>query len=109
MHVRGLSEVFIADWQRSATDEYVAACCSSRAPTACGATELSDYHDPVVTLEIGRQTVFYVLHHHYEIPGDWKFVLKRIDFQLVDVEAYRDDRISPPEGSARVRLESKTQ
>ena len=108
VHVRGLSEVFIADSEHTAPEEFVTALQIPRTHGLWG-DRLTDCHDPVITLEIGRQTVFHVLHHYYDVPADWKFVLRRIDFRVVDLDAYHDDRVTPPEGSARVRLVSKTQ
>jgi A-factor biosynthesis hotdog domain len=108
VHVRGLSEVFIADSERTGPQEFVTALQIPRTHELWG-DRLTDCHDPVITLEIGRQTVFHVLHHYYEVPRDWKFVLRRIDFRVLDLDAYRDDRVVPPEGTARVRLVSKTQ
>jgi A-factor biosynthesis hotdog domain len=102
VHLRGLSEVFIADVAQTSEDEFHASCQLPRSHCLWG-DRSHCYHDPVVTLEVGRQTVFFVLHHFHAIPTDWKFVLKRIDFQLADLEAYRDNRVTPPEGVARVR------
>jgi hypothetical protein len=108
VHVWALSEVFIADSERLSDDEYV---CSFQLPrTHClWGDRRYDYHDPVVTLEIGRQTVFLVLHHYCEVPADWKFVLRRIDFGVVDLEAYADDRTAPPTGVSRVVMSNRVE
>ncbi len=106
VHVRALSEIFIADSVRESDDWFASALQLPRTHGLWGDRE-TDFHDPVITLEIGRQSVFLVLHHFLEVPRDWKFVLRRVDFRVVDLEAYRDDRVTPPEGVARVHLLSK--
>lgn len=102
VHVRALSEIFIADSVRESEDWFVTAFQLPRTHGLWGDRRTA-HHDPVVTLEIGRQTVFLVLHHYLEVPREWKFVLRRVDFRVVDIEAYRDDNVTPPEGFARVR------
>jgi hypothetical protein len=108
VHVRALSEIFIADSVRESDDWYLTAMQLPRTHGLWG-DRLTDYHDPVVTLEVGRQTVFLVLHHYQEVPREWKFVLRRVDFRVVDIEAYRDDRATPPEGFSRVHQVARTQ
>jgi hypothetical protein len=106
VHVRGLSEIFVTDHRRLDDDAFVTGVqvprshqvwCDRRVPV----------HDPVITLEIGRQTVFLVVHHHLGVPQGWKFVLNQIDFHVLDLDAYRDDRRVPPEGVAYVRLQHR--
>jgi hypothetical protein len=108
VHVRSLSEIFIADSVRESDDWFVTSVQLPRTHGLWGDRRTA-YHDPVVTLEVGRQTVFLVLHHYLEVPHEWKFVLRRVDFRVVDIEAYRDDRVTPPEGVARVHQVSKRQ
>lgn len=102
VHVRALSEIFIADSVRESEDWFVTAFQLPRTHGLWG-DRRTEYHDPVVTLEVGRQTVFLVLHHYLEVPREWKFVLRRVDFRVVDLEAYRDDGVAPPEGFSRVQ------
>lgn len=103
VHVRGLSEVFVTDHRQLSDDVFVSALQITRSHHLWSDRQ-TPYHDPVITLEIGRQTVFLVVHHYLGIPPNWKFVLNRIDFRVTDLEAYRDDRRVPPEGAARVRV-----
>ncbi|HEX7278315.1 MAG TPA: AfsA-related hotdog domain-containing protein [Solirubrobacterales bacterium] len=103
VHVRALSEVFIADHRQLDPESYATALQITRSHQLWG-DRLVPFHDPVITLEVGRQSVFLVVHNYLEIPGNWKFVLNRIDFRVTDLEAYRDDYRVPPEGTARVRL-----
>jgi A-factor biosynthesis hotdog domain len=106
VHVRAFSEVFVGDHLDLGDGEYAAMLQITRSHQLWG-DRRSPFHDPVVTLEVGRQTVFLVVHHYLGIPAGWKFVLNRIDFDVVDLEAYRDDRRLPPEGIATVRLLSR--
>jgi hypothetical protein len=108
VHVRALSEIFISDSARDGADSFVAGVQLPRTHGTWG-DRLGDHHDPVVTLEVGRQAVFLDLHHYYEVPTDWKFVLRRVDFRVVDLEAFRDDRVHPPEGFIATRLLHKTE
>jgi hypothetical protein len=103
VHVRALSELFISDSAPAGADSFVAGVQLPRTHGTWG-DRLADYHDPVVTLEVGRQAVFLDLHHYYEVPTNWKFVLRRVDFRVVDLEAFRDDRVHPPEGHIATRL-----
>lgn len=103
VHVRALSEVFVTDHRQLSDDVFVTGLQITRSHQLWGDRSTA-FHDPVITLEIGRQTVFLVVHHYLEIPTNWKFILNRIDFRVEDLEAYRDDRRVPPLGAARVRL-----
>ena len=107
VHVRALSEIFLSDSARVGRDAYVAAFQLPRTHGLWGDRQ-PGHHDPVVSLEVGRQAVFLTLHHHCEVPANWKFVLRRVDFRVVDIEAYADDGVRPPEGVANVRLVSRT-
>jgi len=108
VHVRALSEIFISDSARDGENSFVAGVQLPRTHGTWG-DRLGDHHDPVVTLEVGRQAVFLDLHHYYEVPTNWKFVLRRVDFRVVDLEAFRDDGVNPPEGYIATRLLGKTE
>jgi hypothetical protein len=108
VHVRALSEIFLSDAARDGADAFVAGFQLPRTHGLWG-DRGGRHHDPVISLEVARQTVFLTLHHFYQVPGNWKFILRRVDFRVEDVEAYADDGVHPPEGLARVRLVSKTE
>lgn len=103
VHVHAISEVFATDAAKVGEDEWVVAAQLPRAHELWN-DRLFPYHDPLVTLEVGRQTVFLIIHRHYEVPVDYKFVMRRFEFQVTDLEAYRDNEHSPPEGYCRGHL-----
>lgn len=108
VHVRALSEIFVSDSVRDGEHSFVAGVQLPRTHGTWG-DRGGRHHDPVVTLEVGRQAVFLDLHHYYEVPTNWKFVLRRVDFRVVDIEAFRDDLVHPPEGHIRTRLLERTE
>lgn len=63
VHVRALSEVFISDSARDGEDSFVAGVQLPRTHGTWGDRGTA-YHDPVITLEVGRQAVFLDLHHY---------------------------------------------
>ena len=108
VHVRALSEIFLSDSAQAGEHSFVAAVQLPRTHgTWCDRG--GRYHDPVITLEVARQAVFLDLHHYCEVPTNWKFVLRRVDFRVADIEAFRDDLVHPPEGWITTRLLDRTE
>lgn len=48
-----------------------------------------------------------MLQRYYAVGPDWQFVSKRIDFSVVNLEAFTDTERAPPEGILRLRVSGK--
>lgn len=102
-HVRALAEVFVADSLRVADDEFQVAVQLPRS-SRLWSDHRNAGHDPLVCVEVSRQAAFLVAHHHFGVPGSAKFVLQHIDFQVLDLGAFADDGIAPPEGVITLKV-----
>lgn len=106
VHVRAVSEIFITDSEQVGPDEFVLATQLPRAHVQWS-DRLSDHHDPLVTVEIGRQAAFLVAHQYYGVPTSSPCLLHRVDLTIDDLAAFADDGIRPPEGTIRVTVHGK--
>lgn len=106
VHVHAISEVFATDAAKVGDDEWLVAAQLPR-PHRLWADRQYPYHDPLVSLEVGRQAVFLIIHRHYDVPVDYKFVMTRFEFRVEDLEAYRDNEFSAPESYCRGHLLNK--
>lgn len=106
VHVRAISEIFITDSEQVGEDEFVLATQLPRAHMQWS-DRLTDHHDPLVTVEIGRQAAFLVAHRYYGVPTGSPCLLHRVDLTIDDLDAFADDRSAPPEGTIRVRVHDK--
>jgi hypothetical protein len=103
VHVRALSEVFLTDSAQTGPDTYVLAAQLPRAHTLWSDRQLA-HHDPVVTVEVGRQSAFLIAHQYCGVPVGTKVYLEWLRFQVKDLKAYHDDGVAPPEGIVHARL-----
>jgi 2-oxo-3-(phosphooxy)propyl 3-oxoalkanoate synthase len=106
VHRRALAEVLIADTVQVAEDEFLLGTQLPRAHTLWSDRRYP-YHDPLITVEVCRQACIATLHRYYNVPPEWQFLSKRIDFRVVNLDAYADDEASPPEGILRARILNK--
>ncbi len=106
VHVRAISEIFITDSEQVGPDEFLLATQLPRAHVQWS-DRLSDHHDPLVTVEIGRQAAFLVAHQYYGVPTSSPCLLHRVDLTIDDLAAFADDGVRPPEGTIRVTVHSK--
>jgi A-factor biosynthesis hotdog domain len=97
VHVWALSEIFVTDAVQSGDEAFSAAFQLPRSHTLW-ADRSPSHHDPLVILEVGRQAVFLLLHRFHDVPVGWKFILRRADFRVIDLNAFLDDHLRPPEG-----------
>jgi hypothetical protein len=102
-HRRGLSEVFVADTERTSGSEFVAAIQTPRAHALWHDHE-HDFHDPLVVVEACRQAVFVGLHRYHDVPVGTPGSLQRFEFAVEDIDAYRDDHRCPLEGTTYIKL-----
>jgi A-factor biosynthesis hotdog domain len=102
-HRRALGEVFVTDSVQTADDEFLLAVQIPRAHSLWF-DRLAPYHDPLSTAEAARQAAFVVVHRHVGLPHGLPFSLRRFEFHVEDLDAYRDDARSPLEGILRFRL-----
>lgn len=103
VHVRALSEVFITDSVRTGPDRYLLGVQLPRSHSMWSDRLLAD-HDPLVSVEVGRQAAFLIAHRYGGVPVGTKMFLERLDFRVRDLSAYQDNRLSPPEGVVRAEL-----
>ena len=106
VHRRALAEVLIADTVQVADDEFLLGTQLPRAHTLWSDRRYP-YHDPLITVEISRQACIAALQRYYGVGPDWQFVSKRIDFHVVDLEAFTDNDAWPPEGILRACFSNK--
>lgn len=103
VHVRALSEVFVTDSVQTGPDRFVLGAQLPRAHSTWSDRLLAD-HDPLVSVEVGRQAAFLIAHRYCGVPVGTKMFLERLDFRVRDLSAYTDNRLSPPEGVVRAEL-----
>ncbi len=108
VHRTALAEVLIADSVQVADDEFLLGTQLPRAHILWSDRSYP-YHDPLITVEVCRQACIATLQRYYDVGPDWQFVSKRIDFHVVNLEAYADDEASPPEGILRTRISNKSE
>jgi hypothetical protein len=108
VHRKALAEVLIADTVQVDDDEFLVGTQLPRAHTLWSDRRYS-YHDPLITVEICRQACLALPQRYYDVGGDWQFISKRIDFSVVNLYAFTDTELAPPEGVLRARFSNKRQ
>jgi hypothetical protein len=106
VHRTALAEVLIADTLRVADDEFLIGTQLPRAHSLWSDRQHS-HHDPLITVEICRQACLAIPQRYYNVGPDWQFVSKHIDFAVLDLDAFLDSEISPPEGILRARFSNR--
>lgn len=106
VHVRAISEIFITDSEQVGADEFLLATQLPRAHVQWS-DRLTGHHDPLMTVEIGRQAAFLVAHKYYDVPTSSPCLLHRVDLTIDDLDAFADDGVAPPEGMIRVVVQDK--
>jgi hypothetical protein len=106
VHRRALAEVWVADTAQVGVDEFLVATQLPRAHTLWS-DRGTVYHDPLFTIEIGRQACLALSHLYYRVPLDWQFISRTINLRVLELAAYVDDQASPPEAVLRVRFTGK--
>lgn len=105
-HRRALAEVLVADSTQVGEDEFLLAIQLPRGHSTWS-DRRSPFHDPFVTVEAGRQGGFVLAHRYYDVPQGLAFISQHIDFDVSDLDAYRDDETSPPEAVFHLQLADK--
>lgn len=103
-HRRALAEVFVTDSAQLGEDEYAVAIQIPRAHSLWFDRRVP-YHDPLAALEASRQATFVIVHRHLGVERGPPFTLRRIEFRVLDLEAFRDDG-EPLEAIWHARLEA---
>jgi hypothetical protein len=106
VHRTALAEVLIADTVEVADDEFLVGTQLPRAHTLWSDRRYS-YHDPLITIEVCRQACLVIPQRYYDVGPDWQFISKQIDFTVVNLNAFTDTEIAPPEGILRARFSNK--
>ena len=98
--------MLIADTVQVADDEFLLGTQLPRSHTLWSDRQ-HRYHDPLITVEVGRQACIAVLQRYYDVRSDWQLVSKRLDFTVVNLGAFTDKEDAPPEGILRLLVSSK--
>jgi hypothetical protein len=106
VHRKALAEVLIADTVEVADDEFLLGTQLPRAHSLWSDRQHS-YHDPLITIEVCRQACLAIPQRYYQVGPDWQFISTRIDFRVVNLDAFTDSEDSPPEGIMRARFSNK--
>ena len=106
VHRKALAEVLIADTVQVADDEFLLGTQLPRAHTLWS-DRVYPYHDPLITIEVCRQACLAVPQRYYDVGPDWQFVSKLINFRVVNLDAFTDNEVSPPEGILRARFSNR--
>lgn len=106
VHRTALAEVLIADTVQISDDEFLLGTQLPRAHSLWSDRRHS-YHDPLITAEICRQACLAIPQRYYDVGPDWQFVSKHIDFAVLNLDAFADDEVSPPEGILRARFSNR--
>ncbi len=106
VHRRALAEVLIADTVQVADDEFLLGTQLPRAHTLWS-DRVYPYHDPLIAVEVCRQACIAIPQRYYDVGPDWRFISKRIDLRVVNLDAFTDDEASPPEGILRARFSNR--
>jgi hypothetical protein len=106
VHRKALPEVLIADTVQVADNEFLLGAQLPRAHTLWS-DRVYPYYDPLITIEVCRQACLAVPQRYFDVGPDWQFISKRIDFCVVNLDAFSDDEASPPEGILRARFSNR--
>lgn len=102
-HRRAVHEVFVTDSAHLAADEFLVAVQLPRAHSLWS-DRPRGYYDPLMSVEAARQATFVAMHNHLNVPLGLPGSLQRIDFQVEDIEAYKDNADRPLQGLLRGQL-----
>ncbi len=105
-HRKALGEVFVADSAELGSDEFLVAIQIPRAHSLWF-DRRAPYHDALALVEASRQGSFVLMHRHLGVPIGLPFTLHRVDFQVIDLEAFRDDYATPLEAIYHARLHDR--
>ena len=105
-HQRGLIEVLITDSVQLGADEFLLGTQLPRAHSTWSDCH-PGYHDPLVTVEAGRQAGFVLAHRYYDVPRGTQFISQQLTFEVGCLEAFIDSESEPTEGVFHVRLADK--
>ncbi|WP_024806333.1 AfsA-related hotdog domain-containing protein [Nocardia sp. BMG51109] len=103
-HRRSLGEVFVADTAQVGTEEFLAAMQIPRAHSLWF-DRLADYHDPFAAVEAVRQAMTVIGHRHLQAPRGTSLSLQRLEIEVEDQSAFREQGIEPLEGVVRLRMD----
>lgn len=106
VHRKALAEVMVTDTVQVADDEFLLGTQLPRAHLLWSDRQHS-YHDPLITVEVCRQACLAIPQRYYDVRPDWQFISKQIDFRVVNLDAFSDDQVAPPEGILRARFSEK--
>jgi hypothetical protein len=102
-HRRSVSEVFVCGSAALGADSFAVAVQLPRAH-ALWSDRPGDFHDPLMAVEAGRQTMITLTHAHYGLGRDLMMIARSCTMRVHDREAFRDDGVSPLEGIFLMRL-----
>jgi hypothetical protein len=102
-HRRALGEVLVADSVEVAPDRFLASAQIPRAHLLWG-DRTAGFHEPLAMVEACRQATFVVAHRHLLVPQGPVFIMQGIEFNVTDLDAFRDNNRDPLEGIFRLKL-----
>ncbi|MFF3912102.1 ScbA/BarX family gamma-butyrolactone biosynthesis protein [Streptomyces sp. NPDC001852] len=107
VHRAAVAEVFLTDAERHSEDELLLAAQLPRRHAFYHDTlGPRTHHDPLLLLEACRQGIFVVAHRYLDVPTGWKFLLRAVEFKVLDHAALTcDDR--PTEAVITTRIEHR--
>ncbi|POM23507.1 A-factor biosynthesis hotdog domain protein [Actinomadura rubteroloni] len=100
---RSAAEVFVTDAGRVAPDEFVLAMRVPRGHVLWS-DQRGPWHDTVSTVEAFRQAFVLVRHKYLDVPRGTPSGVQRLDLAVEDLDAYRDDGVSPLDGVVQLRV-----
>jgi hypothetical protein len=108
VHRAAIAEAFLTDARRRNEDEVLLAGQLPRFHAFYHDTlGPRDSHDPMLLLEACRQGIFVVAHRFLDVPLDHKFLLRAMEFEVLDATALvRED--TPTNVVINVRIERRT-
>ena len=101
-HRRAVSEVLVTDSAEGDDGEYFAAVQIPRSHLLWGDREPS-HHDPLAVVEACRQATFVISHRHLRVPIGPVFILHDIDFEVTELDAFREVECTPLDALVRVK------
>ncbi|WP_378730005.1 AfsA-related hotdog domain-containing protein [Nocardia brasiliensis] len=100
-HRRCLGEVFVADTAALGPEEFLAAIQIPRAHSHWS-DHVAAYHDPLAAVEAIRQAMTVIGHRYLRVPLGTPMSLQRMETDVEDHSALREDGSAPLEGIVRV-------
>ncbi|MFI1168930.1 ScbA/BarX family gamma-butyrolactone biosynthesis protein [Streptomyces sp. NPDC020801] len=109
VHRAAIAEVFLTDAERRSEDEVLLAAQFPRLHAFYDDTLTPrTHHDPLMVLEACRQAIFVVAHRHLGVPMDHKFLLRTVEFEVLDLAALVPGD-TPTEAVIGARIEHRFQ